>query len=147
MPYHYDPPSNKWINSVYWLPFQWHSCNGKHLPAQIIYPRVYSLIRSEKSRSIRNAHRVSFEDGRHSQMENICYRATILKGLPCHPSTVAMKSPQSTKEYFNLHQGRSNTVEMKCSTPSSGQSVFQQFIIAIHTSVLLSRFAYRDTRL
>ena len=51
----------------YRLPFQWHSCNGKHLPAQIIYPRVYSQIRSEKSRSIRNAHRVAFEHGRQSE--------------------------------------------------------------------------------
>ena len=54
---------------------------GKHLAAQIIYPRVYSQIRSKKSRSIRNAHRAAFEHGRHSQWEKISYRPTILKGL------------------------------------------------------------------
>ena len=41
----------------------------KTLAAQIIYPRVYSQIRSEKSRSIRNTQRAAFEHGRHSQRE------------------------------------------------------------------------------
>ena len=86
-------PSNKWINFAYRLPFPMARSQWKHLPAQIIYPRLYSQIRSEKSRSIRNAHRVVSQ----SQREKICYRPTILKGLPCYPSTVAMQNTQLTK--------------------------------------------------
>ena len=96
------------------------------MPAQIIYPRGYSPIRSEKSRSIRNAQRDAFKHGRHSLKEKICHRPTILKGLPCYPSTVAMKSTHLTK-YFDLNKGRSNTVEMKRITPSTEQPIFQVY--------------------
>ena len=40
---------------------------------------------------LENVHRAAFEHGRHSQREKVCYRPTILKGLPCYPSTVAVK--------------------------------------------------------
>ena len=40
---------------------------------------------------LENVHRTAFEHGRYSQREKVCYRPTILKGLPCYPSTVAVK--------------------------------------------------------
>ena len=77
-------------------PFPMAQLQWKHLPAQIIYPEctvqleVRSLDRSE-------IHKASRLSGRHSQIEKICYRPTILNGLPCYPSRVAMKSTHSTK--------------------------------------------------
>ena len=46
---------------------------------------------------LENVHRTAVEHGRHSQREKICYRPTILKGLPSYPSTVAMQNTQLAK--------------------------------------------------
>ena len=49
---------------------------------------------------LENVHRTAFEHGHHRQREKLCYRPTILKGLPCYPSTVAVK----------LHNWQNNTL-------------------------------------
>ena len=65
---------------------------------------------------LENVHRTAFEHGRHSQREKVCYRPTILKGLPAIPAQSRWKYTIG-KIIFQLDQGRWNTVEMKSSAP------------------------------
>ena len=62
-----------------------------NLSSRVVKLEVRGLDRLE------NAHLAAFEHGRHSQREKVCYRPTILKGLPCYTSTVAMQNTQLAK--------------------------------------------------
>ena len=125
-------------------PFPMAQLQWKHLPAQIIYPRMYSQIRSEKSRSIRKC-------------AQGCVRARPpqLEGkdmLQIHYFEMsALLSQHSRDEKYTigkiilqLDQGRWNTVEMKSSSPVLSNDIPAGYYF--HTTEV-QQFTYKHTRL
>ena len=123
-------PSNKWINFAYRLPFPIALLQWKHLPAQIIYPRVYSQIRSEKSRSIRMhtappSSTVATVRGKRYATDPLYWKAGL--AFPAQSQWKVHNRQNNTST--STKAGRTQ-LKWKVVPPSSEQSIFKQFIIA-----------------